>query len=284
VPALKEHTFLVVDMEREEKFIASSWWNYEFSGPLNILYASAKGISGIGTHSAMSDIILRQETTQGFIENRDIDTVKESTFRGDISYNPKNILVASFHDGVLDINGDINFPATDKRVNIDAFINNSLPDRILYDNNKSYPFRFIIGEEPTVEQKSLILRGIQKKILDKHIMVKDWRYFYQNAIVFSKRNDFTSVVKLYNETYSLGYYIDFPVLPEILMPFISALYITHDYTQGSSLLWQWSIYSNGSHEKAVVMKDNILMLGKYQESVNILEKDINRIWKTSNRK
>ena len=279
VPDLKKGTLLLVDMDRDIKYVSYDYWhNDELSGALNILYAPSKGKDVLWNY--FSDSII-PHITEDFIEKRGLDTAIHKCDYP-FQYYPKNLLVASFHDGILSLNGDIDYP--NKQININPLVVNSSPDRILIFNKKQFPFRGIIGAEPTEINGSSILRRMNT-ILGRHIMEKDWRYYYQDAMVLLERGDFQGVVKLYGDATRLctdeeSFWKYFPQLPEILVPFIQAFYITKDYTRGDTLLWQWAICNHGRLAKALEIKDNILKLGQYSETADRLDKDIKEIFYT----
>lgn len=324
VPDIKGGTFLLADINSEEKFVRTMFGAYEVFGPLNILYASSMGRSENARYLA-SEIVDREFISKYIIENRDLDRVCEDFVCLDLSknvlyysikndkikygnksdnwmdihdiksreckdqskiliqYYPKNMLLTSYRDGFLFLNRDTDSKDVEKRINIKPLVVHSSSDSILINSKRSFPFRYIMGDEPKEYQKNGILRKIQQ-ILDRHMIVKDWRYYYQTAMVLLERKDFDGIVKLYNDTVKKNSYdnddgIDnFPKLEALLVPFIQVLYITQDYNQGSSLLWQWAIYSNGSLAKAIEMKNNISMIGQYPDSVNRLDKDIKEIF------
>jgi hypothetical protein len=272
-PDLKKGTLLLVDMPRDEYFTGHNWLELELTGPLNMLYADSKGINGIGNHYAMGIDLINL-----IIEKRDSDVESIDSFNK-YDYYPKNLLIASFHDGVLGINGEIDFSNTKSFANIAPFARRSNPDRIIINNdNKTFPLRWIMGLEPDSVEQNFIKQKIRERIFTRKIINKDWRYYYQNAKVAFLKKDFRKVISLYDEAINL----DNPyVLPEILEPFIEALYITGDYARGSTLLWKWAVRSNGSHEKALKMRDNISKQGVNTDCVNVLDKDIKEIWNPS---
>ena len=273
VPDLKEGTALLIDKDEKDNLHADHW----ATGPLNILYANSKGKKGFKNHVAM-DIILKGDTKQRVIDQRYAQVAINGSFYGIYNYNPRNTVVASFYNGVLGINGEIDFPKTKEQAIITPFVNMSNPDRIIIDNNKSFPFRWVIGLEPDSVEQNIIIQKIREKLVTKDMIEKDWRYYYQNAIVASIRKDYSKVVKLYEDAKYLNNPIhNTLIIPEILVPFIEAFYITGDYTTGSSLLWEWAVYSNGNREKAVKMRDHIAA-NATSDCIKILDKDIKEIW------
>ncbi|MBF0472190.1 MAG: hypothetical protein HQK91_05095 [Nitrospirae bacterium] len=277
IPDLKEGTFLVIDNQKEERYLEDFWRAPELIGPLNILYADSKGNSDSKRQMAY-DITTDAHVNENInksLRKGNVDISKMHSFSEQIEF-PQSIVVASLHNGYLAINKDIDYSNIDNQVNISPYIANSDPDRILLDSKRSFPFRWVIGNEPKGKQKGTYL--IQKIIFDRHILIRDWRYYYQKAVVLSKLNDFNGIVKLYEEKNTIKYDLPFPLLPEILVPFIQALYITKDYPQGSALLFKWAIYSHGSLSKALEIRNNILMLTKNTESVTRLDKDIQSIF------
>lgn len=297
VPDMKEGTYLIIDLDREEKFICDEWAPCELMGPLRVLYATSKGENGFaGTSYAFGDIA-DTDRIQTFIKNRYSNTVTvPNNYVASFNYHPKNYVVASYIDEVLSLNGDIKFPDIERqenihpfsskgdsfgeavrRPNIGPFIANANADGILMDTKKSFPFRWVMGDEPKNLQINIISLKMNK-LLDRHIFIRDWRYYYQNAEVLLMKKDYSSIVKLYDDACVNGLDSWLPHLPEMLVPFIESLYITQDYSRGSALLWKWALYSNGSLSEAIEMKNKILTLGEYRDSANRLNNDIKEVF------
>ncbi|MBF0472223.1 MAG: hypothetical protein HQK93_00580 [Nitrospirae bacterium] len=287
VPDLKKGTFLIIDSQREEVFTGefSPWTDTELYAPFNMLYSTSKGKDGIASNAVMPDLILkkmfRNYNRKGyFFENNDLALVqaKMNIYNDIMRFNPKDIVVASFHDGVLAMNGEIDFSYVKKRINLNPYIVNSSPDAIIIDTKRLFPLRWIMGKEPQEVVNHMLSYNIQTVLLDRHLMIKDWRYYYQIAKVLLLKKDFVGIAKLCDNVNPDDYFIFPSVMPETLIPFITALYITQDYTKGRALILQWAVYSNGSLPLALEMKKYISDLGEYPESVNRLDKDIKRIF------
>ncbi|MBF0540196.1 MAG: hypothetical protein HQK91_01940 [Nitrospirae bacterium] len=280
VPDLKKDASIILDVDCKASVI-----NQEVGGvshnTLNILYANSRGERGFGTHYVGYN---QYQDIKDYIE-KDASRIPiyTDTLLESLSYNTNNMIVASFRDGVLSLNGDIDYTETIKCVNNNPIVKKSNSNCIVINQNKkSFPFRSIIGHEPVIiHTYSPLMNRIRGKLLPSNDLKKDWIYYYQNAKLLSARKDFSSIVKLYDETKSPNQYMneDLTKLPaEILVPFIQALYIKKDYTRGSSLLWQWAMYYNGSLKKALEIRDNILMIGENIDAAKILDKDIKEVW------
>ncbi|MBF0472563.1 MAG: hypothetical protein HQK93_02365 [Nitrospirae bacterium] len=164
-----------------------------------------------------------------------------------------------------------------KQINLNPFIINSSLDNLLINTTRQFPFRWIMGSEPKDIAKNILLFNLNRYVLDRNMVMKDWGYYYQNARVLLLKKDFNGVVKLYKEAYFLKYYIDTPNIAEMFTPFIQAAYLTGDYSLGRKLLLDFVLYENGNLNLALKMEKDMSMLGEYTESVKMLDQDIKRI-------
>ncbi|MBF0472987.1 MAG: hypothetical protein HQK93_04550 [Nitrospirae bacterium] len=278
VPQLKEGTSVIIDIPRDEEFVRGFWEYFSLSGMIDILYAKSNGSKGIAKYYAFDSINLLEIVNQFINKQTNSEINIPPSFLSDEGYkiNPKNLLVASMKDGYLSINGEMD--SNDQRFNLKPLMNDY--KQIIYNKSETaYPFRWIIGPEPDLSGSNIYKKYINEMFFSKNVIEKDWRYYYQNAVASLNRSDYNNVVKLYNDAINLG---NIPKIPEIFVPFIETFYITADYSTGRLLLWKWVIYSNGTHQKAMDMKNKLNGLSSNSDCVNMLDKDIKEIWGTKN--
>jgi hypothetical protein len=151
VPDIKDNTYLIVDMPREEKDYFDRWrGDYEFASVLNLLYAKSRADKDINNHFA------RSTEDKGFNINRELSYLKMpgdvelefNSYRGPQKYHPKNLIVASYHNGHLYLNREVN-KLNSSREGLELLSAHSSPDQIIYNNkNVTFPFGSIIGHKP----------------------------------------------------------------------------------------------------------------------------------------
>ncbi len=229
-PDIKPNTFMIVDMPWPESPGSGS---YVLPSELNLAYAKSRDRNEIYSHYAyeLQNAFRTDETNYRGIYNKDI--VKFRTYRGLARIFPKNLIAASYQDGYLYINNEITRPANSSWSDVKFMLSNVAEDRIIYEIPESeFPYRWILGPEP------------------EH----DWRYYYQKANALSGRNNYHGVVRLFDEAQKAGYDLS-NILPQNLMPFIKAFYLTGEFNKGGYLFDKWAASRAGTPERATVLLD-----------------------------
>ncbi len=209
-PDIKPNTFMIIDMPWSE---APGGGSYVLPPAMNLAYASSRDKTEIFSHYAyeLRNAFRTDETNYRAIYDKDV--VEFQSYRGLMRFYPKNLIAASYQDGYLYINDEIKEPGYSEWSDVEFMISNAARDRITYEDTRSnFPYRWILGPEP------------------EH----DWRYYYQKANALSGRNDYHEVVRLFDEAQKAGYDLS-TILPQNLMPFIKAFYMTGDVNKGGHL-------------------------------------------------
>lgn len=224
-PDIKPNTFMIIDMPWPE---SPGGGSYVLPPAMNLAYAKSRDKTEIFSHYAyeLRNAFRTDETNYRAIYNKEI--VEFQTFKGLTSFYPKNLIAASYQNGYLYINDEIAEPVSSDWSDVEFMLSNVSEDRIIYkDTGAEFPYRWILGPEPD----------------------HDWRYYYQRANALSGRNDPEGVVDLYNEARKAGYDLD-TILPQNLMPFIKAFYLTDKSDKADDLFGKWALSPSGSTARA----------------------------------
>lgn len=281
-PAIKDKTFLIVDMPREEiPYFGSDWCGlYEFGGPLNLLYAKSREKGEVYNSNHFAESLGRAilESEQYYLKNWNKEEVLFNSYLVPLKYYPRNLLLASYHNGYLYLNNDVSKENSSRRVSIEPLVANSSEDQIIYtDSELNYPLRNIIGPEPKKIEKGLRY-VIRDKIFGKNVY-KDWRYYFQRIKALEHVQDYKGIVKLYNEAERLGWS---PQLPQsVPICVVKSLYLTGDIEKGNFLLWKWALSREGDFKEAINMLKSIKSINSSSNLHRTIEKEINNIWKGS---
>jgi len=284
VPDLKDNTYLLVDIPREESEYFTVWRGLgEFACPLNLLYAKSRNKEDINNHFAQSfdySAFYRFEKQLYYLNSMDEQRVDYECYKGTIQYYPQNLMVASYHKGYLYLNHEVNNSNSSQTVNIDPLKTKLSEDQIIYKNNdKTFPFRWIIGPEPSRAGHVTVMDRVVRKIFHENRMLKDWRYYLQKAKLMEQLGDYQEIVNLYDEAERLQLV---PQLSESIPLFIiKSFYITGKIDKGNSLLKAWAFSVDGSREKAMAMVELIEVTNNDPDVSLKIRKQIERIWGTT---
>jgi len=155
VPDLKDNTFLVIDMPREQEDYFGIWRGaYEISAPLNLFYAKSKAKKELNNHYAEGlEVIKDRQSQLSWQSIKDKEIVEIITFKGKVKVYTKNMIIASFKNGKLSLNKEIAPGLIDKDGGFDAaaFLKMINPRQILYRSNAAnaplkFPFRKIFDK------------------------------------------------------------------------------------------------------------------------------------------
>lgn len=279
-PAIRDKTFLIVDMPREEGVYFDGWCGiYEFGGPLNLLYAKSKQKGEVYNNIHYAENLGRAllESEQHYLKNWNKDEVLFPNFLAPLKYYPHNLLLASYHNGYLYLNNDINKENSSQNlVNIDPLVANSKDEQIIYDGTElNYPLRWIMGPEPLKIKKGLRY-VIMEKIFGKSVY-KDWRYYFQRIKASEHLEDYQGIVALYEEAEQFNWD------PELPQPFpisvVKSFYLTGNIQKANYLLWKWALSNDGDLARALNMLNSIKKVNNDLNLHVIVEEEINQIWK-----
>jgi len=144
IPDIKENTFLIVDMPKIEEIYLGHWrGSYEFSAPLNLLYAKSRSIGEVNKNFAeWFNIITWRELPEKKADERD-------SFKGAQKFYPFNILFVSYWNDVFAINKSADSPYQKiKPVFVKEILSRRTNNRIINTSkNDHFPLRWIIGYE-----------------------------------------------------------------------------------------------------------------------------------------
>ncbi len=158
VPDLRDKTYLLVDMPREEARYFVRWrGSYEFACPLNLLYAKSRDKNQLNRLYAESmDIALNNDTQKeySYWANADKEEVRYDSFKGSQSYYPRNLIITSYHHGLLSLNEEICQAGKNCTNDIKNLLPRIAAGQVLYKADTSgFPFRWIIGTEPDSSER-----------------------------------------------------------------------------------------------------------------------------------
>lgn len=283
VPALKDKTYLLIDIPRENKdYFISAWMGHdEFSCPLNLIYARSTAESDINTHFASSFENAFDLTVKwSYITNRD---KKESQFdihSGVQRFYPVNLMVASYHNGCLFINEETSESNSSGPVNTGPLVANAAPGQIIYDDPNadkvSHPLRWVIGSEPKALKKRSLWDRINDEAFNRNIY-KDWRYYLQRMRVSERLKDYGAVVSLYSEAESLG--LEHRIPDALPLFVIKSFYLSGDLKKADFLLWNWALSSEGNLREAEHLFREIKAIKDDPAIIGEIKAEIDRIWK-----
>jgi hypothetical protein len=100
IPDVKENTFFIVDMPREQSRYFGPWrGGYELSGPLNMLYAKSDKAG------EMHKLYAEEMLTSDYESIKDENEIVDESYTGKrVTYYPRNLVYVSFYGGKLEIN------------------------------------------------------------------------------------------------------------------------------------------------------------------------------------
>ena len=281
VPDLKDNAYILVDMPREESEYFDVWRGfYEFSCPLNLAYAESK--NEIKTNNYFTQSFDCSLFNPGFEElfylnSMDKQTVDFESYRGLIKYYPQNLMVASYKNGNLYLNHEVNESNSSGKVNVEPLMSRISPDRIIYEqSNKTFPFRWIIGPEPPKAGEMTVMERVMDEVYGKKIVSKDWRFYWQSAKVLEYKEDYNGITALFDEAEKLNATPEFP--NQVPLFIIKAFYMTGQIDKGNSLLKAWAFSVDSSREKAVALMKSIEATNNDPEVSLKIKKQIERIW------
>lgn len=274
VPDIKDKTYLLIDMPREEEKYFGHWrGSYTFAAPLNLIYAKSCEKSEINKNFAEG---IRIDTIKNWIMKKELDESEFLSYKGIQKYYPKNLVVASYKDTYLDLNDDITKSNQNNQVNINPLIQSSSPNQIINEEKfASFPFRWIIGPEPKKLTNELSLVKKVERKLGREGFQKDWHYYYQKAQVLVKEGEYQKIVNLYNEAEELKL---IPDLSYGLLPFIESYYKLENTEKGSQLLWEWALSPRGNFEQADRLYETLKNENVKNEIIEEFLKNMNQIW------
>ncbi len=163
VPEIRDKTYLLVDMPREAGHYLGNWrGSYEFACPLNLLYARSRDKDEINRHYAESmEYAFGNGATEecSYWANADKKEVQFESFKGLQIYYPKNLIIVSYHQGFLSLNGEICEAGRNCTKDIKLLLPHIAAGQILYKmRTAEFPFRFIIGCEPGQFRQVIVLK------------------------------------------------------------------------------------------------------------------------------
>lgn len=146
VPDLEDKTYLLIDMPRKEKHYFGEWRGiYEFSAPLNLLYAKSRDKNMVNRFYAGCTSIASDDS---YLSNADKKEEATGAFIGPQTYYPKNLIIASYRNGSLLLNDEICRPGRNCTDDIRILLPHAAPGQILHKSFVSkFPFRWIISPE-----------------------------------------------------------------------------------------------------------------------------------------
>jgi hypothetical protein len=279
-PDIKDKTFLIIDMPREEGlYLGNDWCGiYEFGAPLNLLYAKSQQKGEVYKNDYFAESLGRAilESKQYYLKNWDKEEVSFDSYLVPLKYYPRNLLLASYHNGFLYLNKDISRENSSKRLNLAPLVANLSQRQIIYKHSQhNFPFRWIIGPEPKKAKKAL-RQEIWQRIFGKNVY-KDWRYYFQKIKVLEHTGDYKGIVDLYNEADVLGWA---PRLPQAVpLSVVESLYLAGSREKANFLLWKWALSCEGDFKKASGMLYSIKNLNSDRGLHAAIEEEIKDIWK-----
>ncbi|GEM_PF-3738989 len=148
VPEIKKNTYLIVDMPRNEHMFLGEWrGTFEFSAPLNLIYAASRSKDDVNSHFADTfEDAMNAGSEQSYVNIRDKAEIEFESYKGIQKLYPRNLIMASYHDGRLYLNDEIENSGLGAEA-CDAAAHAS-KDQIIYGNRAaSHPLRRIMGFE-----------------------------------------------------------------------------------------------------------------------------------------
>jgi len=210
----------------------------------------------------------------------DKQTVDFESYKGLIQYYPQNLILASYHKGYLYLNHEVNNSSSSQTVNVEPLKTKVSQDQIIYKNNdKTFPFRWILGSEPSKPNRTTVMDRVVEKIFHENQMLKDWRYYLQKVKLMEQLGDYQEIVNLYDEAERLELV---PQLSESIPLFIiKSFYITGKIDKADSLLKAWAFSLDGNLEKALSLIESVGAVNDDPELRLEIKKQIEHIWGTA---
>lgn len=283
VPDIKDGTYLLVDMPREESDYFNVWRGLgEFACPLNLLYAKSRSKEDINNHYAQSFdyTAFYKFAEQFYLDNMDKQKVEYESYKGTIRYYPRNLMLASYHNGYLYLNHEVDNSNSSRTVNMLPLKTRIAEEQIIYKNSDDkFPYRWILGPEPSEAGRITVRDKISEKMFHERKTLKDWRYYLQKAKLMERLGDYEEVVNLYCEAENLQ--LVPPLSESIPLFIIKSFYIAGRVDKGNSLLRTWAFSLDASMEKALSLIESV---GTINDDPNLnieIKKQIKHIWGTS---
>lgn len=150
VPDIKDGTFLLVDMPRNEKQYFG-WWRgeYEFGGPLNLIYAKSRDKNQTDNHFAQTaESAFNPDDECYFLKNQDKVQVEFLSFKGPKRFYPRNLLVALYCDGNFYLNEEAYETGFAGKSHAEFLLGKASADVIIDETkNVDFPLRWIIDND-----------------------------------------------------------------------------------------------------------------------------------------
>lgn len=279
VPDIKDGTYLLVDMPREESDYFDVWRGLgEFACPLNMLYAKSSDKKEVDNHFAQSfDYTAFYKTAEQFyLDNMDKEAVEYDCYKGTVRYYPPKLMLTSYKDGYLYLNHEVDNSNSTRTVNVTPLKTKIADEQIIYDStNNEFPYRWLLGPEPDKTGPETVMDKITNKMFNERKMLKDWRYYRQKVKLAEELKDYDQIVKLYDEAESLELVPD--LSESIPLCIIKAFYITGRIDKANTLLKTWAFSLDASAEKALSLTESAEIINNANLNIAI-KKQIEHIW------
>jgi len=226
-PDIKPNTFMLIAMPWPE---APGGGSYVLPAALNLAYAKSINEGELNNKYAVELLNALRADEMNFRSLADKDEHEMMIFKGPIKIYPKNLISASYKDGYLYLDDEIDTPVRGTKDDMQFMLSRASHDRIVYNppSDIKFPLRGVLGPEP------------------EH----DWSYYYQKANAYFGVGNYKAIVKLYEEAGAKGYDLK-SIRPENLLPFIAASYATMDFQRGADLLKAWAVKGCGNRNRAM---------------------------------
>ena len=145
VPEIKDNIYLIVIMPRNERLFFGGWrGSYEFSAPLNMIYATSRDKDEVNRHFAEDlDSALNPDWEGSYASNKNKVACHFESYKGTQKLYPQNLIVASYSNGRLYMNNEI--IKAGMKSDIRDVVAHSSPEQIVYKTRGlSHPLRSIV--------------------------------------------------------------------------------------------------------------------------------------------